>query len=153
MHSRVPVFVFVALVLPIAAATTAFAAPVTDACSVLTAAQVSAALGSPVASGTYITPTFKTTCTWTIPTGGAVTLQLMTIRFFNAGKGALAAAETESTSGVGDEAYYHGLGSTIGLVVRKGGAAFKIAVYSRDLTQDKRKAIERALAQLALSKF
>ena len=153
MYPRVPVLVFVALCLPIAGAATAFAAPVTDACSVLTAAQVSSAIGSTVANGTYITPDFKTTCTWTIPTGGAVTLQLQTLQFFNAGKGSLASAERESASGIGDEAYYLGMGATMGLAVRKGSAAFKIAVYIRNLAEDKRKAIEKTLAQQALSKL
>ena len=40
-------------------AQSASAAPSDDACSLLTPAQVSAALGAPVGEGTYVTPTFK----------------------------------------------------------------------------------------------
>lgn len=135
------------------AGTTVFAAPPTEACSVLTTAQVSSALGSGVADGTYIMPTFKKTCTWNIATGGAITLQLQSLDLFNAGKGALAAAERTSVDGVGDEAYYLGLGPTTGLVVKKGSGAFKISVYSPKLGLDQRKDIEKTLAQQVLAKF
>jgi hypothetical protein len=136
-----------------AASSSAFGATPTEACSVLTAAQVSSTLGTTVDEGTYIMPSFKATCTWNIQTGGSVTLQLQTLSFFNAGKGSLASAERTSISGVGDEAYYLGEGPTTGLAVRKGDGAFKISVYSRNLTLEQRKAIERALAQQALMTF
>lgn len=153
MHHMVRVLALVALILPTAGAIPAFAAPPTNACSLLTAAEVSSALGSTVSNGTYVMPGFTQTCTWTIPTGGAVTLQLQTLNFFNAGKGALASAERTSASGVGDEAYYLGVGATTGLEVRKGSAAFKVAVYSSTLTLDQRKEIEKTMAQQALAKF
>ena len=152
MHPAVRVLAFFTLVLLAAGAIPAFAAP-TDACSLMTAAEVGSALGSTVAKGTYVMPGFTKTCTWTIPTGGAVTLQLQTVDFFNAGKGALASTERTSASGVGDEAYYLGVGTTTGLEVRKGSAAFKVAVYSSKLTLDQRKAIEITIAQQVLSKF
>ncbi len=142
-----------AFVLLIAGALPSFAASLTDACSVLTAAQVSSALGSTVANGSYNAPGFTKTCTWTIPTGGAVTLQLQTVDFFNAGKGALASMERSSSSGVGDESYYLGAGSMTGLAVRKGDAAFRIHVYSSKVTAEQVKSIEKTLAQQALSKF
>ena len=152
MHLRTGVYTLLLIGLP-STVTTAFAAPPTEACTVLTAAQVSSELGSSVGEGTYIMPTFKKTCTWNIPTGGAVTLQLQSLQFFNAGKGSLASAERTSVSGVGDEAYYLGAGPTTGLVVKKGEGAFKISVYSSSLSLDQRKAIEKALAQQVLAKF
>ena len=151
MHSRIGVCAFLAFGL--SAIATALAAPPTEACTVLTTAQVSSALGTSVSDGTYITPTFKTTCTWNIAKGGAVTLQLQTLQLFNAGKGSMASAERTPESGVGDEAYYLGLGPTTGLVVRKGSGAFKISVYNKDLTLDQRKASEKALAEQVLAKF
>jgi hypothetical protein len=152
MHPTVRLLSFVASILLAAAAIPALAVP-TDACSVLTSAQVSSALGSTVANGTYDAPGFTKTCTWTIPTGGAVSLQLQTLDFFNAGKGALASMERDSSHGVGDESYYLGAGSMTGLAVRKGNAAFRIHVYSGKLTAEQVKAIEKTLAQEALSKF
>src|SRR5665213_3062880 len=53
MHCTIRVLALVALILPTAGAIPAFAAPPTDACSLLTAAQVSSALGSTVGQGTY----------------------------------------------------------------------------------------------------
>lgn len=152
MHARIGVWALLAVSFSSTAAT-ALAAPPTEACTVLTTAQVSSAMGTSVGDGTYIMPTFKKTCTWSISTGGSVTLQLQSLDFFNAGKGSLAAAERTPTSGVGDEAYYLGVGSTTGLVVRKGSGAFKVSVYSSNLSLDQRKAIEKALAQQALAKF
>jgi len=125
----------------------------TDACSVLTPAQVSSVLGIPVANGTYDMPGDTKTCTWIIAKGGAVTFHLQTVDFFHAGQGTLAGPERTSVSGVGDEAYYLNQGPTTSLAVRKGGAAFKVAVYSSDLTLDQRTAIEKNMAQQALSKF
>ncbi len=150
MHPTVRVPALMASILFTAGAMPAFAAPPTDACAILTAAQVSSALGSTVGQGTYDMPGFTKTCTWTISTGGAVTLQLQTLQFFNAGKGAMASMERTSASGTGDEAYYAVLGA---LAVRKGSGAFKVAVYSSKLTLDQRKAVEKTIAQEALSKF
>ena len=48
-----------------AAALPSIAQADTDACTVLTPAQVGAAVGVPVAAGTHVTPTFVKTCTWT----------------------------------------------------------------------------------------
>ena len=152
MHARTGVWSLLAAGLLINASS-AFAAPPTEACSVLTAEQVSSALGSMVNDGSYIMPTFKKTCTWNIPTGGAVSLQLQSLQFFEAGKGSLASAERTSVAGIGDEAYYLGLGPTTGLVVKKGSGAFKISVYSSKLSLYQRKAIEKALAQQVLAKF
>ena len=86
MHRTVRVLVFLTLVLPAAGVIPAFAAPPTDACSLMTAAEVGSALGSTVAKGTYVMPGFTKTCTWTIPTGGGETLQLQTVDFFNASR-------------------------------------------------------------------
>ena len=152
MRLTVPIWAMTALAFSSAGAV-ASAAPPTEACSVLSTAQVSAAIGTNVADGKYIMPNLKKTCTWNISTGGAVTLQLQSVDFFNAGKGSLASAERTSVGGVGDEAYYLGLGPTTGLVVKKGAGAFKVSVYSPKLGLDQRKDIEKALAQKALSKF
>jgi hypothetical protein len=147
VHSTLRMLALVAFTVP-TAAVPAFAAPPTDACTLLTAASVSSALGSPVANGTS-TPGYTDTCTWNIQSGGAVTLHFQTIAFFNAGKGALASSERTSASGIGDDAYY----LVGGLAVRKGSTAFKLSVYSRDLSADQLKAVEKNLAQQVLSKL
>jgi hypothetical protein len=129
-----------------------------DACSFLTQAQVSAALSVSVGAGSYQTPTFKKTCTWnaTSPVAKSakyVTLMLEGLDAYQAGK--LAPVKTivvTSISGIGDDAYYLAVGNNVGLIVKKGNVAFKIAVYG-DLPIEKKQAMEKTLAQQVVSKL
>lgn len=132
------------------------AAEADDACAIVTTAQVSAAVGVAVGDGTYVTPTFKKTCTW-VPSDSAsgiraITLNLQTPERFAGGKGGMNSTLVTSAPGIGDDAYYLGEGSTEGLFFKKGQHAFKIAVYSTQPLEKKR-AAEKALAQLVLAKF
>jgi len=128
----------------------ATAAPTGDACSLLTPAQVGAALGVSVGAGSYVTPTFKKTCTWNATTsgGGYVTLMLQTVAGFEGGKqlGQRASISLTSISSVGDDAYYLAVGDQVGLIVKKGNAAFKVAVYAH-IPVESKKATEKTLAQ------
>jgi hypothetical protein len=153
MHQTPRVFVLSAIILFTAGAAPAFAGPPKDACSVLSSADVSAALGAEAGNGTYVMPNFKETCTWTLASGGTVTLELQTLTFFNAGKGGLASMERTPAGGIGDEAYYIGVGPTVALAVKRGDGAFKVAVYSRSLGLAERKEFEKVLAEKAISKF
>ena len=130
------------------------AAPADDACSLLTQAQVGAGLGASVGAGSYVTPTFKKTCTWTVA-GGAeyVTLMIEGLDAYQAGK--LAPTQTivvTPVSGVGDDAYYLAVGTNVGLIVKKGTVAFKVAVYG-GVSLDKKEAMEKTLAAQAVSKL
>jgi hypothetical protein len=129
-----------------------------DACSLLTQAQVSAALSVSVGAGSYQTPRFKKTCTWNATsdvTKGAkyVTLVLEGLDAYQAGK--LAPVKTivvTSISGIGDDAYYLAVSSNVGLIVKKGDIAFKVAIYG-DLPIEKKQAMEKTLAQQVVSKL
>jgi hypothetical protein len=126
------------------------APPSGDACSLLTMAQVSAALGVLVGDGTYITPTFKKTCTWTAATngGGTVTLNLQSIDQYEGGRKLASygkSVSSTSVAGIGDDAYYFSTDKLVGLVVKKGDTAFKVAVYAH-LPLDRQQAVEKALA-------
>lgn len=130
------------------AASSAIAMPPDDACALLTSAQIGEAAGSTPGQGQYVTPTFKKTCTWTLPNGaGVVTLLIMAPGAFETGKtfGAGGAVITP-LSGVGDDAYYLALGPAIGLGVKKGTTTFKVTIYSAGLSMDKKQAVEKALA-------
>ena len=126
-----------------------------DACALLTPAQVSTALGAPVGAGSYVTPTFRKTCTWnaTASGGGYVTLMLQDVSGFEGGKQlgrmALRNMSVTSISGVGDDAYYLAVGDQVGLIVKKGNAAFKVAVYAH-IPVESKEAKEKALAQQVL---
>ncbi|HTV78750.1 MAG TPA: hypothetical protein VMF03_10865 [Steroidobacteraceae bacterium] len=129
----------------------AAAATPDDACSFLTAAQVSSALGTAVAAGTYVTPTSRITCTWnaTRSGGGTVTLHVQSAASYDAGKrlASLASASAvTSASGIGDDAYYFTSGTLSGLLVKKGMLAFKVAIYVHNLPAAQQQAIERMLA-------
>jgi len=134
----------------------------TDACTLLTPAQVAAAVGGAVSDGTHVTPTFVKTCTWT-PTGksklGSVTLNLQTAEFYDGGKRqatmALAAVgkgtEIKPTS-VGDDAYYFVTGDIAALFVKKGAVSFKVAVYAK-LPAEEKEAMELQLAKAVVAKL
>lgn len=160
-----------ALLIILSATAPPVAAASEDACSLLTSAQVSDAAGVPMNAGTYVTPEFKRTCTWT-PSGDAkgiraVTLYLETAQAYDAGKKMMeqtvammktakpadaAQVGNSAVSGIGDDAFSLTLGSTIGLMVKKGAAAFKVEVYA-ELPTEKKLEIEKALARAVLSKL
>ena len=152
IHILIAAMALAAAVQPFSAAR---AAP-SDACALLTAAQVSAALGAPVKAGEPITPTDHKVCTWAGGKAGWVTLMLQTAEKFDAARRqapALAGAvSVTSVSGLGDGAMFVGMGDNTGLVVKKGGVSFKVAVYQHT-TIDKKQAAEKTLAAQALTKL
>jgi hypothetical protein len=144
-----------------AAATPLAAYADTDACTLLTAAQVGAAVGTPVTAGEHITPTFVKTCTWK-PAGDStvrvVTLYLQTAASYEGGKqlarqmAASSKGASIKSAGVGDDAYYFSAADQPGLLVKKGSIAFKITVYAT-LPGDKKEAMELTLAKDAVAKL
>jgi hypothetical protein len=131
----------------------------TDACALLTSAQVSAAVGFPVAEGTHVTPTFVRTCTWTgSNSSGAqfVTLNLQTGAFFDGAKKqatlATAAGAAMKSAGVGEDSYYLVEGTQVALWVKKGSGAFKVAVY-KQIPVDQKEEMERTLAREVVPKL
>lgn len=135
------------------------AAAETDACALLTAAQVSAAVGFPVATGTHVTPTFLKTCTWTgsNKTGAQfVTLNLQTAAFFDGAKKqanfAAAAGAVMKPAGVGDDSYFLVQGTQVALWAKKGSNAIKVAVY-KQLAADQKEGMELTLAKAVLPKL
>ena len=141
-----------------AMARSANAAPPDDACSLLTQAQVSAALSVSVGAGSYM-GTYKKTCTWKPASGitpGAkyVTLELKGLDSYQAGKqmGQMKNVSVTSIGGIGDDAYYLGIGPNVGLIVKKGNVSFKVAVYGSSPIEKKR-AMEKTLAQEVVSKL
>ena len=130
-----------------------------EACTLITQAQVSAALEIPVDGGTPIGR--PSSCQWagkgrfatltiTQPRGGK-----SPVDSFNAGKASTMPGITvEPVSGVGDEAYYvyfSGTMRALGLVVRKRTSVFEIRVYGFDL--DKAKSVAKTLCQTVAGKM
>jgi hypothetical protein len=134
----------------------------TDACTLVTPAQVGAVVGGAVSDGTHVTPTFVKTCTWT-PSGKSkvvsVTLNLQTAAFHDGSKrqATMAAAAggkgTEmKPAGVGDDAYYFVTGDQAALFVKKGAVSFKVAVYAK-LPVEEKEAMEIKLAKEVVAKL
>jgi hypothetical protein len=115
----------------LASCSTAFAQSSSDACSLLTAAQVSSAVGAQVGAGAWVTPTFKATCTWTAP-GKIVTLMTESTSTFQSGKTPISPMmQIVPAPGIGDDAYYVVESTIVMLYTRKGTVAFKTSIYSK----------------------
>lgn len=131
----------------------------TDACTLLTAAQVGAAVGFQVGEGTHVTPTFVKTCTWTGSNSTGVqfvTLNLQSGPFFDGAKKQATMMSVTGTAvkpaGVGDDSYYLVQGPQVALWVKKGGSSFKVAVY-KQIPLDRKEAMELALAKEVVPKL
>ena len=128
-----------------------------NACSLLTTAQVTAALGTAVEAGVPIVASQPRTCGWAPPGGPhidakKVTLTLSTPQSFETAKKPVNGIEKTPLSGVGDDALYittPGFGT--GLNVRKGNSAFQVRVGGFKPEQEKQ--IEKALAIEILKKL
>ena len=120
--------------LALLASTAAAAAGPSDACALLTAAQVSMVLGVTVAEGEHIVPNSLTSCGWMGPGGASIgskkmVLSLMSARSFQAGKTPVKGVTEITASGIGDEAYYISMPPFgTALSVRKGSAYFQLRI-------------------------
>ncbi len=153
-------------------ARSASAAPPVDACTLVSQAQVSEILGVKVSAGSHVTPTFVKTCTWTPAAGAtkgvtAVTVSLQAADSFAGAKSMMVEAKAgmeakgdpaakkfsnESAGGIGDDAFYTTMGPYTSLLVKKGNASFKVAIYG-NMPADEAKAKEKALALDVVSKL
>jgi hypothetical protein len=139
----------------------AYAAPPTDACSLLTQEQVSTALGVSVGPGEKTLPNSSAICGWEVPGQKTsdrkrVLLSIYTqlgsltpAQRFNTAKTPIQGIPKEPVNGVGDDAIFAttaGFGT--GLIFRKGDAAFDLRVYGFPLDQLKIKEKELALKVL-----
>jgi predicted small secreted protein len=142
---------------PAGGGTSAAGSP-SDACSFLTPAEISAAVGTTVGTGTPLAPGMTTICDWSGP-GDAVTatnVELAIIKtqdFANEEHPLQGITETQA-SGIGDAAHYMNTpGFAIGLSVEKGGQAFKVRVRIDNASDAQVQAIEKTLALDVLAGF
>jgi len=133
----------------------------TDACTLVTSAQVSAATRVAVGDGTHVTPTFVKTCTWTPTVSSsirAVTVSLQTAAFYDGAKqmairtAAAVAAMTLKPASVGDDGFYNVTGEMATLFFKKGDSSVKVAVYAK-ITLDEIEAMELAIATQVAAKL
>lgn len=138
----------------------AYAAPPTDACSLLTPAQVSAALGIPVPAGTHLSSVDTKTCGWpawpksAVPPIKRATLTILGPNEFVSMKMPVPAKGVVKTpvKGVGDDAVYITTGGTLtALSVKKGNVAFQVSVYGSPIEHVK--TAEKMLAEDIVAKL
>ena len=132
------------------------------ACSLLTEAQVNAALEVKSLPGKPPFPAAQKLCMWSDNPKGAisnrrVTLSLMTTTAFDVGK-SNKHIKIEPVSGIGDEAYYEVFSSDSPLlVVRKGSSAFNVRILNglkfKPFALGQVKAKEADLAKVAVAKL
>jgi hypothetical protein len=139
-----------------------------DACALLTAAQVSTALGVPVGPGKPILPNNTTLCTW-LEQGAAegternVAVSLLTVKSFEIGKTPLTGMTKTPVSGLGDDAYFvESRSMTAALNVKKGDTCFQVRSRSNQKwfktgktpeSEQKDQGVDRALALEILKKL
>jgi len=124
-----------------------------NACSLLTAAQVSAALGVTVTANESLAPQM---CTWA-PAGGptiggkSASLGVMSAQLFANDKAA-PTLKPSPVAGLGDEAFFFSSGSgPATLDVKKGSSAFQVGVNGFPGEQNKQ--IAQTLAKAVLAKL
>jgi hypothetical protein len=168
--SKTSLGAIIAAMFIVAAATAplATAAPPSDACPLLTQAEVTAVVGVSVGAGSHITPTYLKSCTWE-PPGGAtvqfssVLLALESAAAWQSAKAMLQAVANSPNnikngitmtpaSGIGDDALYSSVGNYTKLIVKKGDVAFQI-VISGSAPIEKKRDMEKALAAKVISKL
>lgn len=168
MNSKLAIAAILGIILTFAlgATRTTYAAPPTDACSLLTPTQVRAVLGVSVSAekAPALPDGSHPTCSWSQPGANVFASKralldifgpmgsLSPVDRFNNAKMPVPRVTKTPLSGVGDDAIYITTGASVtGLDVRKGNAVFQIRVSGFPLEQIKEK--EKALAQDVLERL
>ena len=133
----------------------------TDACTLVTPAEIGAAIHVAVGDGTHVMPTFLKTCTWTPTVSSsirAVTVNLQTAAFYDGAKqvairaaAALPAAKLKPAS-IGDDGYYDIAGEMVTLLFKKGSTSVKVAVYAK-MSVGELETIELSIAKQLAAKL
>lgn len=142
------------------------AAATPDACSMLTAAEVAAALGAAVDAGERLTPTDTRFCTWQEQGNQHrrnVRIDFISEQQYEIGKTPLPSMSKTAESGIGDDAYFSkAKGMVYNLSVKKGMTYFRVMARSNGealakandaAIDEKDKDIDRTIARLILKKL
>jgi len=136
----------------------AAAAPVTDACQVLTPAEIGGVLGMSIDPGKHIPASSKAMCGWTQSgqTGEAATklmLHFATQPYFQKEKAASGNVTVTPASGIGDEAFYVTSEFGTSLFVSKGNTAIDFSIRDKSLPQNDVMAKEKELGLKAAARL
>ena len=126
-----------------------------NACSLLTPAQIKSATNADVGAGNVGSAKL---CSWSPSAPASSSVKAITLLLysdtnaFEPGKHMPAPAVVTSVSGIGDDAFFLAVGDQVGLIVKKGSGAFKVAVYAKASVEQK-ESMEKALASLIVSQL
>ena len=126
-----------------------------DACSLITADEVAAVLGEPVAAGVVPEPG-TTSCIFvdSAKATNSVEISITSGVDFNPNKKSIPGLTITPVSGVGDAAYYVSLGAGyMTLNVRKGQTTFTVSVLLKGASDDQLQAGEKTLAVAAAGRI
>lgn len=159
MNTRTTVIIGVLGAVTLCNANLTHAAPSDDACSLLSQAQVDAALGAPVT--VVKAGSDAKHCHWQLEGKRGETiveahLMLEAAKSYDTAKNTMGMSgkvTRVSISDVGDDAYYLVGGRDAPLFVKKGNAGFRIAVNGKGWRAEEIKAKEKALALALLAKL
>jgi hypothetical protein len=116
------------------------AAPVTGSCSVLTANEISAALGVPIDPGKHTLATSDIMCNWSQTGTSGATAQRLVLNFttldaYLREKAASGNVVVTPAPGIGDDAFYVSSQFGTSLFVRKGSSAVSFGIHNMRLMQ------------------
>ena len=144
---------------PTQAEPTTPAAPITDACALLTPSEINAAIDVPIDPGKHIPPTSTILCSWPqTGTSGDSATRVMA-NFTNLDSFTKEKTPTNPrvfitpVSGIADEAFYVTTDFGISLYARKGNTAFVVGVHDKTMPPDQTKAKEKILALNAAARL
>jgi len=134
------------------------AAPVTDACELLTPAEIGGVLGVSIDPGRHIPASSKVMCGWTQTgqTGEAATKLMLNFAnpsYFQKEKTASGNVTVTPVSGIGDEAFYVTSEFGTSLFVRKGDTAIGFTIRDKSLPKNDVMAKERELGLKAAQRL
>jgi hypothetical protein len=135
--------------------------PVTDACSVLTPDEISAAVRVPIDPGKHIPASSTVMCAWLESKTFGVTAEKLVLNFtsldsFKKEKAAGSKSRRITitpVSGIGDEAFYVITPFGTSLYVRKGNTAIAFTIRDKGLSPDQLMAKEKTLGLAAAARL
>ena len=141
---------------PTATPTAATTTPVTDACQVLTPAEITAVLAIPIDPGQHIPKTTTIMCGWpkTGVTGDSeVMLNLTTPAYFEKERDPHPRITMTPAPGIGDDAYYITSEFGTSLVIKKGTSVISFAIRDKSIPSAQLMEKERALGLKAATRL
>jgi hypothetical protein len=130
--------------------------PVTDACAVLTPAEISAVLGHPLDPGRHIPASSTIMCAWPktgVPGEPAVVLNFTTPEYFQKEREPHPRITTTPAPGIADDAYYITSEFGTSLFIKKGNTVIGFSIHDRTIPSADLMAKEKALGLKAATRI